>query len=665
MRKSPSTISDRHKRRLVKAAVARTLLLSQNVTSDAPESKTETLSSHNQVAVVSLQESYLPTEEASSDKSPSLSCSTTDSEAEDINFDIRREIQLWHIKNKNTHASTTDLLKVLKRHPCFQNELPADSRTLLKTPRDTISRKVEPGNYVHFGLKGQLLKYLRNCEVSPESISVQINIDGLPISKSTNKQLWPILCCICETDYPVFPIGIYSGNQKPACVDDYLSEFIEEVGQLYNAGVEEGGVIVPFKISSFICDAPARAYITQIKGHSGFYACSKCTLKGDHIEKRLVFLESDAELRTNESFRRRVQPKHHIGLSPLEKLPLDLVVTIPLEYMHLVCLGVTRRLIHLWLKGKRKIFRLSQNDISSIDQKLLAIKKLTPQDFARKPRTIREFERWKAAELRQFLLYYGPIIMKKFLPETHYNLFLKLHLGIRILCSPKICISRNEEAEKYLRTFVKDYQEIYGSYQCTYNVHGLLHLPVDVLNHGCLDDFSAFKFENYLGKLKQKLRHSFQPLQQVYRRIIEEHECCVVKQPGVIQDKAVLLYPHCLHLYPRDLEVDTEYQSARLNNISLSVKEGNNFVLLKCGRVAKIINICKLINGDTVLLVKYFRNKRLYSHYKDECNTLQLYEITEDKNSALATILISEVAKKSYVIKISKSKFASIPVLHH
>lgn len=42
---------------------------------------------------------------------------------------------------------------------------------------------------------------------------------------------------------------------------------------------------------------------------------------------------------------------HHLGSSPLVATSLGMVSGFPLDYMHLVCLGVMRWLLHLWLKG--------------------------------------------------------------------------------------------------------------------------------------------------------------------------------------------------------------------------------------------------------------------------------------------------------------------------
>lgn len=47
--------------------------------------------------------------------------------------EIRSELAEWALKNKCTRKTLNDLLAILRRHG--HNDLPADARTLLQTPR--------------------------------------------------------------------------------------------------------------------------------------------------------------------------------------------------------------------------------------------------------------------------------------------------------------------------------------------------------------------------------------------------------------------------------------------------------------------------------------------------------------------------------------------------
>ena len=100
-----------------------------------------------------------------------------------------------------------------------------------------------------------------------------------------------------------------------------------------------------------------------------------------------------------------------------------------LDYMHLVCLGVVRKLILMWMNGSLTC-RLGSAAISSISDALIKMTQYVPVEFSRKPRSLVEVKRWKATEFRCFLLYTGPVILASKLSETMYKFFLLLSTGM-------------------------------------------------------------------------------------------------------------------------------------------------------------------------------------------------------------------------------------------
>jgi len=62
-------------------------------------------------------------------------------------------------------------------------------------------------------------------------------------------------------------------------------------------------------IRAVICNA--RAYVTCTKSHNGHFACGKCTVRGEKINKRMTFLDPTASLRTDIDFINR-QPEHYL-----------------------------------------------------------------------------------------------------------------------------------------------------------------------------------------------------------------------------------------------------------------------------------------------------------------------------------------------------------------
>ena len=57
---------------------------------------------------------------------------------------------------------------------------------------------------------------------------------------------------------------------------------------------------------------------------------------------------TNVRLRTNESFVQQTDKNHHTGWSPLLDLNVDMINWFPPDYMHLVLLGVFKRLLEIW-----------------------------------------------------------------------------------------------------------------------------------------------------------------------------------------------------------------------------------------------------------------------------------------------------------------------------
>lgn len=130
-------------------------------------------------------------------------------------------------------------MKVLKKNKhIYTDNLPNDSRSLLITPKSTGLKllPVNPGKYFHFGLESGLLRYATS---NLSEIKVAIGIDGLPLSKSSNSQFWPILAYVIGLPTKqVFPVGIYHGYEKPKDSDLFLDEFVKEAQHLVNNGIK-------------------------------------------------------------------------------------------------------------------------------------------------------------------------------------------------------------------------------------------------------------------------------------------------------------------------------------------------------------------------------------------------------------------------------------------
>lgn len=217
-----------------------------------------------------------------------------------------------------------------------------------------------------------------------------------------------------------------------------------------------------------------------------------------------------------------IDDDHHISEMPLLRLPIDLIKCFPTDYMHNICLGVVKKLLFTWLRGPLQV-RLSSKQVGIISNHLLSLRKNIPTEFNRKPRALEELHNWKATELRFFLLYSGPIVLKNVVDRSVYENFLLLHFAVSVLLSSKhirnITLS---SVRKMLHVFINHCNNsLHGLVFITYNVHLLSHICDDVEVYDTLNEISAFLFENYLRCLKQLVKSPTKPLQQIHRRITE------------------------------------------------------------------------------------------------------------------------------------------------
>ncbi|XP_025154469.1 uncharacterized protein LOC112588512 isoform X2 [Harpegnathos saltator] len=132
-------------------------------------------------------------------------------------------LRSWTLKYNISHTALSELLSKLRTYG--HTDMPKSARTLLNTPRNSIIKvSAEKGNFFHYGLKEAITEQLIRTKfiVINEVIMIDLNIDGLPISKSSKSQIWPILDKIHgDKIFKPFVISAYHGYSKPPSVDAF------------------------------------------------------------------------------------------------------------------------------------------------------------------------------------------------------------------------------------------------------------------------------------------------------------------------------------------------------------------------------------------------------------------------------------------------------------
>jgi len=189
---------------------------------------------------------------------------------------LSHEIAAWAMSENVKDTAVDKLLKLLKPH---HPDLPVTSKTLKNTgyqAADIVN--IAGGEYVHLCILNGM-KRLDNEILALDVIDYHINVDSLPLFRSSGKQLWPILGKTVGLRCP-FVIGVFCGPNKPSNVNEFLHCFLEEATVLKTSGFTLQGIAFRAHPVCFICDAPASALLKQTKSQTGYYGCDRCAEKG-------------------------------------------------------------------------------------------------------------------------------------------------------------------------------------------------------------------------------------------------------------------------------------------------------------------------------------------------------------------------------------------------
>ncbi|KAB0805343.1 hypothetical protein PPYR_02313 [Photinus pyralis] len=573
---------------------------------------------------------------------------------------LPEELKFWSITEKVTHKQLNSLLRILKK---YHSGLPLCSKTLLNTSdnyevKNMASLRNTTGEFVYFGVHNFLTNFLDKfhqiyLQHDEKIVYLLINIDGIPIQKSTSNQLWPILASVISPDFKStpWPIAIFYGDSKPFSIGEFLAQFIIEMKHLTIHGLLHNNTQYSIKIKSFICDAPARAFIKCIKSHNSYYGCERCTIRGVYLDNKVVFPDLNCDLRTHISFINRHNKEHHVSTSPLVQLDIDLINDVTLDYMHMACLGVMKRLLNLWIKI-RSANSLSRCKIILISNLLHSVRNYIPVEFQRKPRTLNELDRWKATEFRFFMLYIGPIVLNNFLPKKLYKNFLYYHCAIRIICSKKLLEEYGCVAIDCIKFFFCGVKKIYGEQETSYNMHSIYHLVHDAVTANIpVDQISCFVFESFLGKLKHLIRTPNKPLSQICRRLSENFPTIsLYRQSNNIINikKNKLGFINFIEYDNFCIKADTSADS---------------YIWLKNNKVMHVAKI-EEIGTELFFFGHVFQSySNLYSIYSITSSKLYT-SVVSDKSSFLFKINAKDFFSKC-VVFIVENNMVAVAMLHH
>ena len=138
--------------------------------------------------------------------------------------EVGQKMLTWHLQYNISEQATYDLLCFFKEH--YSPHLPKNIKTLKLCSRPSEVTVERIGSNV--GLKSMLqciLSKIDELEDMTNHYQLQFGIDGIPLTKGSRSELWPILMKI-KSFLLVLPVTVYHGTGKPKNVHDYMKDFV-------------------------------------------------------------------------------------------------------------------------------------------------------------------------------------------------------------------------------------------------------------------------------------------------------------------------------------------------------------------------------------------------------------------------------------------------------
>lgn len=581
---------------------------------------------------------------------------------------FENSLRLWSLQYNIKNKALSDLLKLLKtyKHP----DLPSDARTLKRTPRGISSKEAEPGRYWHFGIKKFIELLKSRGIVLPTELTINVNIDGLPIYNSSKSVFWPILGSFSELKYlKPFVIGVYFHQSlKPKNLYSYLEDFVSEM-KFFSVDRFCGVKVHP---GFFIMDAPATALIKQTIGHNGKKACGKCEITGDYVGRMCFSKVNNTKARTDEEFRLGLDSQHHlkvcdengrptdvISKSPLLEIEgVDMIDSFAIDSLHVIFLGaVKKKLVMIHGKLKFPINELLRSKFSKTDHDQIRLimcsaQMSKPSEFNRAIRSLEYVSHYKGSEFRNFLLYHGMVALKGNVSKDIYENFLTLHCAVTI-CSTNKHRQYIHVAKTLFEKFVNDYKKIYGRCMTSHNIHQLLHIADYVLKFGALDHYSAFPFESKLGVLKNLISSGNNPLEQLANRIVEHIEADVHNYITAEKKR-------------KNFKPIAKSKSIRFSDFILKKNDGDKWFLTKSKEIVAFEEVKMDSNAQPEKIVgrKIESKTDFYNIIGMRSSFLDIYQTNEMLSDCASEFNIDEIENKLFCIQDLNNIKTFYPILN-
>lgn len=262
----------------------------------------------------------------------------------------------------------------------------------------------------------------------------------------------------------------------------------------------------------------------------------------------------------------------------------DFVNSIQTEYMHLLALGVVKRMLELTFTVGETRSRNTKRPLTPatlFDDLIKNVK--VPKEFPRRLRKL-DLSVIKAQELRNIVIFFFPFITHCLEGnEKEIKLWEMLAFMVRACVLPEEEYSVvNVNTIKYCqKTFYSLYQQLFGERNCSYSIHVFISHLLSMRTQGPLTESSAFIFESFYAEL----RKSFQP-----------GTCSVLKQ---MMEKVLLRRILCKHTCSERMHFREKDTALECNSL-IYVYESNTHTIFKIKSIVENNFICNQLGNHEV-----------------------------------------------------------------
>lgn len=350
-------------------------------------------------------------------------------------------------------------------------------------------------------------------EQSRQCLTLSANTDGAATYRcTTQKPLYPVFVTLNNlppnlrfSKHNLILGGIWLSQGEPNT--NLLFKYLcLELRRLQKDGITIGLKTYTVLLLQVNLDSVARCKVLNMKQYNGSHGCTYCLHPGEtkatNYSRCYPYLQNVSK-RDDTETRQLMDKTTTTGVEELGVmgktvftflLYMDVIACFPPDYMHSVLLGAMKQLWTLWTESEhhKESFYIGTH-LKDIESRILSIR--PPSAFPRYPRQLREYKKYKANEWEPILIHYLYPALVGIMPQKYMNHVMLLSSSIHQLLDPKLNEVTISSCEKKLNLFLRQFENLYGKHNMSYNIHLLSHLIDAVRNFGALYNFSLFPYE--------------------------------------------------------------------------------------------------------------------------------------------------------------------------